>query len=127
MQIKSLDHVNLRTMRLDEMIAWYGEVLGLHPGDRPNFAFPGAWLYVGELPIIHLVQAKEEQRAIEPKIEHFALGASGFEEFTRTLDARSIDYSVDPVPGFPIVQINLHDPDGNHIHVDFSAEDAGLT
>ena len=31
-----------------------------------------------------------------------------------------------PVPGAPIVQINLHDPDGNHIHVDFSDEDANL-
>jgi hypothetical protein len=23
------------------------------------------------------------------------------------------------VPGFPIVQINIWDPDGNHLHVDF--------
>jgi catechol 2,3-dioxygenase len=37
----SLHHFNLKTSRLDEMIAWYGVVLGM----KPNYAFPGgAWL-----------------------------------------------------------------------------------
>lgn len=35
-----------------------------------------------------------------------------------------IDYIVDPMPDFPIVQINPHDPDGNHIHIDFDASEA---
>ena len=28
------------------------------------------------------------------------------------------------MPDFPIVQINPHDPDGNHIHIDFDASEA---
>jgi catechol 2,3-dioxygenase len=36
-----LHHVNLKTTRLDEMIAWYGEVTGLKPNHR---APVGAWL-----------------------------------------------------------------------------------
>jgi len=36
-----LHHVNLKTTRLQEMIDWYGTVVGA----RPNFQFPaGAWL-----------------------------------------------------------------------------------
>jgi hypothetical protein len=32
------------------------------------------------------------------------------------------------VPGFGTVQVNVHDPDGNHIHVDFApAEAAAVT
>ncbi len=36
-------------------------------------------------------------------------------------------YTIDPVPGFPVVQVNLRDPDGNHIHIDFdqAEHDAG--
>jgi hypothetical protein len=33
------------------------------------------------------------------------------------------------VPGWPVVQVNVWDPDGNHLHIDFDlseAEAAGL-
>ncbi len=120
MQIRSLDHVNLRTARLGEMIAWYGDILGLNPGPRPDFSFGGAWLYIGDLAAIHLVEVSETPEAGQDvRLEHFALGASGLPEFLEGLKAASVPYDLRRVPGFPIVQVNLHDPDGNHIHVDF--------
>lgn len=129
MKITSFSHVNVRTAQLAEMIAWYGDVLGMHTGPRPDFGIGGAWLYVGDAPFIHLVEAPTEPRTRDPKIEHFAFNASGIADFAARLDARDISHTIDPVPGFPLIQINLHDPDGNHIHVDFDrgeAEAAGL-
>ena len=55
MQIKKLDHVNLRTTQLGVMIDWYTDVLGMEQGERPNFPFPGAWMYAGESALVHLV------------------------------------------------------------------------
>lgn len=124
MKINGFSHVNVRTSRLAEMISWYGDILDMHPGPRPDFSFGGAWLYVGDNPFIHLVEVAKEPQTKEPKIEHYAFDASGMGEFAAMLDARGIPYTVDPVPGFPLVQINCHDPDGNHIHIDFSREDA---
>jgi catechol 2,3-dioxygenase-like lactoylglutathione lyase family enzyme len=124
MPLTRFEHVNLRTARLAEMVAWYEEILGLPTGPRPDFPFPGAWIYLGDLPVVHLVEVAQDPAATDPKIEHFAFGAADMAAFAARLDAKGVAYSVDPVPGFPIVQINLHDPDGNHIHVDFSAEDA---
>ena len=124
MPIETLDHVNLRTHRLDEMIDWYGRVLGLKTGKRPDFAFPGAWLYVGDLAAIHLVGIEREPAATDPKLEHFALGAKGMKDFLEVLNANGVAHSIDQVPGFPVVQVNFRDPDGNHIHVDFSADEA---
>ena len=121
MTVTAFDHVNVRTANLDAMVEFYGDVLGLHPGKRPDFAFPGAWLYLGEQAYIHLVGvSKAPVAAGNVTLEHFAFRATGLVEFRRKLDTRGISHSVDHVPGFPIVQVNFHDPDGNHVHVDFA-------
>ena len=56
------------------------------------------------------------------KLEHFAFTATGLEEFEARLKARGETYRRSGPPGMDIVAINLWDPDGNHIHVDFSVE-----
>jgi len=118
--VLAFDHVNLRTPRLDQMVQWYGDILGLLPGKRADFDFPGAWLYLGDQALVHLVCVDgTPQAGGDLTMEHFALRARGLQAFTDKLDDRGIAYSIDTVPGIPVVQVNLHDPDGNHIHVDF--------
>jgi catechol 2,3-dioxygenase-like lactoylglutathione lyase family enzyme len=124
MPITAFDHVNLRTAQLSEMIAFYGEVLELHPGKRADFDFPGAWLYLGDQALIHLVEVSAPLTA-QPNLtlEHFALRATGLAEFRALLDSKNIECRLATVPGMPVVQVNLHDPDGNHIHVDFDTSE----
>ena len=55
MPLLAFDHVNLRTAQLEAMVAWYGDILDMHPGDRPNFPFSGAWLYLGDQALVHLI------------------------------------------------------------------------
>ena len=122
MQIERLDHVNLRTAQLDTMIAWYVDVLGLHNGARPEFGFPGAWLYAGEGAIVHLVGITDapgvgSETAL--KLEHFALSATGADTFEARLKDRNVPYRKAGIADLGIVAFNLWDPDGNHIHVDF--------
>ncbi len=123
MQVKQLDHVNVRTNRLDAMVEWYGRVLNMPAGDRPPFDFPGAWLYAGNHAAVHLVGVKEEP-ASGKKLEHFAFSAAGLEEFLGRLERDKERYEARRVPGSGVVQINVWDPDGNHIHIDFSPEEA---
>jgi catechol 2,3-dioxygenase-like lactoylglutathione lyase family enzyme len=122
MTINRLDHVNVRTSKLVEMVRWYDQVLGLKTGPRPNFPFNGAWIYVNDDPVIHLVEVDTECASVEPKIEHYAFQASGLNDLVTHLQELEIEHSVDPVPGMPITQINLIDVDGNHIHIDFRTE-----
>ena len=122
MPIAAFDHVNIRTANLGEMIEWYRDILGLVLGDRPEFGFPGAWLYLGDQALVHLVGVEGiPQAGGNVTLEHFALRATGLEEFLELLTDRGVHHSVDLVPGFPVVQVNLSDPDGNHIHIDFDA------
>jgi len=126
MQIGKLDHVNVRTTALADMTDWYCTVLGLTSGRRPNFPFPGAWLYAGDTAVVHLVGNEGTPfvgSEVELKLEHFAFSATGRAAFEDRLKAAGIVYSADPVPDANLVQINLHDPDGNHIHVDFRDTD----
>lgn len=119
--LNRLDHVNVRTARLTEMAAFYEQVLGMANGWRPTFPFPGAWLYVGEHPVVHLVAADAPPGADagDLRLEHFALSAQGLEAFLARLRAHGVDYRLGEPPGAGIVQVNIADPDGNHIHVDF--------
>ena len=124
--ISRLDHVNLRTNRLQAMIDWYGEVLGLHAGERPDFPFPGAWLYAGEHAVVHLVGVEGDPGTGSEeklKLEHFALAASGRAEFEARLEAMQIPYRRSEKPVFNLIQVNVWDPDGNHIHVDFPVDE----
>ena len=120
MPLIAFDHVNIQTANLEEMVHWYDDVLGLKSGKRPAFPFPGAWLYLGDTAIVHLVGSDTEPKAIEPKLEHFAISAQGKDDFLAHLQARGIKWQIAEVPGFGITQVNIWDPDGNHIHVDFS-------
>ena len=120
MPVTAFDHVNVRTSQIEEMIRWYGDVLGLHPGDRPDFDIPGAWLYLEGQPIIHLVDVATNPRAGDNlTLEHFALRATDMADFTAKLEAKDIPFRAVPNSTLGITQINIADPDGNHIHVDF--------
>ena len=120
MPLIAFDHVNIRTSNLESMADWYRDILGMQTGRRPDFSFPGAWLFLGEQALVHLVGVAIAPQIDGPlRLEHFAFRAKGLEEFTETLTARNIAHTIDPIPGFPSVQVNLHDLDGNHIHVDF--------
>ncbi len=123
--IERLDHVNLRTAQLDEMIAWYGAVLDMHPGPRPNFGFPGAWLYAEGHALVHLVQVETAPGNGDGDLtlEHAAFSAKGMAKFLAKLDDRGERYRVARIEDVGITQVNVWDPDGNHLHIDFSGED----
>src|SRR5260370_2628721 len=61
-----LDHFNIRTRKLDDTVRFYEDVLGLEKGPRPNFAFPGAWMYSEGKPVVHLVDISRSDEPQKP-------------------------------------------------------------
>jgi len=126
MKLGKLDHVNIRTTQLSTMIDWYSKVLGMYSGDRPDFPFPGAWMYADGLVSIHLIGFEGPAGVgseASLKLEHFAFAATGLAEFEASLLAMGEKYQRSEVPSINIVQFNIWDPDGNHIHIDFPADE----
>ena len=122
MPLVKLDHVNIRTTQLDAMIDWYTTVLGMRAGDRPDFPFPGAWMYANNSATVHLVGIDGPPAAgaeLELKLEHFAFTATDITAFEKRLQTLGVQYQRSEVPSTNLVQLNVWDPDGNHIHIDF--------
>jgi catechol 2,3-dioxygenase-like lactoylglutathione lyase family enzyme len=118
----ALDHVNIRTARVDALAAFYCDVLGLTRGPRPPFPFAGAWLYCGDGAVVHLVEAPAPLASIatvEPSLSHFAFRATGLAAFVARLREAGVPHRVACLPGSRVVQVNLRDLDGNALHVDF--------
>ncbi|HKY39786.1 MAG TPA: VOC family protein [Polyangiaceae bacterium] len=124
--IRWLDHVNIRTANLEALVRFYEDVIGLKSGTRPPLGFPGAWMYAGERAVIHLVGVAEQpqpQGAL--RLEHFALAGSRLSELKGRLKERAVPYDESRQPGTGNVIINLKDPDGNRLHIDFAGSEAG--
>ena len=114
---------------------FYEQVVGLEPGARPAFDFPGAWLYAGKEPIIHLAAVMQDtavaslgsSRAALPggnlatgPIDHIALRARGsVDESREKLSSLGVHFTEAPVPGFPLYQIFFNDPLGVKIELNF--------
>jgi catechol 2,3-dioxygenase-like lactoylglutathione lyase family enzyme len=119
-----LDHVNIRTANLDAVSRFYGEILGLPKGPRPPFGFPGAWHYCGDKAVVHLIEVDKAPLGKDPKIEHFALRSTGLGDFVAHLRKKKVEHNAVRVPLTGMIQINVLDPDGNHIEVQFGAAEA---
>jgi catechol 2,3-dioxygenase-like lactoylglutathione lyase family enzyme len=123
--IRWLDHVNIRTANLEALVRFYEDVVGLKSGKRPPLGFPGAWMYAGERAVIHLVGVEEQpqpQGAL--RLEHFAFAGSGLTELLARVTQAGVPYQQSRQAGTGNLVVNLQDPDGNRLHIDFAASEA---
>ncbi len=133
MRPEGLDHANLRLRPQDlpAALAFYRDLLGLEEGPRPNFAFPGAWLYAGGRPIVHLACRDTVEPPAGPSpgvsFEHIAFRVRGLPEVRAKLATEGVPYAEAPLPGFPLHQLFLTDPFGLRVELTFDMNDASNT
>jgi catechol 2,3-dioxygenase-like lactoylglutathione lyase family enzyme len=121
MAVQGLDHYTVNVRDLAASVRFYDDVLGLKTGPRPPLGFPGAWLYCGDHPLVHLVADRPAEGAANGAFDHVALLASGFDEMCRHLEERKIAYRKLAIPGGPRRQLFFTDPDGVKIELNFGA------
>ncbi len=122
MTIEALDHVNLRTVNLDQLKDFYAQMLCLDPAETGGTK-RGYWLGSGGQVMLHLIEAKRTDRVEYPQIEHFAFRARGLKHTMSRLDRIGMAYNLNPVPALSLVQLNLRDPDDNRVHLDFPIDE----
>jgi catechol 2,3-dioxygenase-like lactoylglutathione lyase family enzyme len=128
MTIQGMNHFTILTEDLEKTLAFYREILGLEPGFRPDFGFPGAWLYAREprdhtgQAILHVVAERTMPDPPAGVIDHMAFTAQGMKATLAKLDARGIKYTKSKLPSVVGTwQVFFHDPNGARVELDFAA------
>ena len=124
MSVGVLDHFNIRTRKLADTVRFYEDVLGLEKGARPNFAFPGAWMYSEGKAVVHLVdisQTDEQQKPDSGVVHHVAFVSRGFTGMTKRLQSSGMPFNSRQVPGGDLWQIFVNDPNGVMIELNYEA------
>ena len=119
-----LDHFNIRTRKLSDTVRFYESVLGLEKGPRPNFAFPGAWMYSEGKAVVHLVDISatdEPQKPDSGVVHHVAFVSTGFDGMSQRLKSRGMPFDSRQVPGGELWQIFVNDPNGVMIELNYEA------
>jgi len=129
--LRRLAHFTIRVLpqELRAVREFYVEVLGLVEGRRPDFDFPGHWLYIGDDPIVHLAgnspadESPIDADASTGKFNHVAFECKGLVAMREHLGRLGIRYSEAPVPGFPLTQVFLRDPAGIMVELTYNIDE----
>ena len=98
----SLDHWNVYCKDLKATVRFYERYVGLKDGDRPPFNFPGAWLYAGEKPILHLVSETGRKDHGSGAIDHVAINCENIRGTIDQLKKDKMPFEVRKVPARPL-------------------------
>jgi catechol 2,3-dioxygenase-like lactoylglutathione lyase family enzyme len=125
MSVGVLDHYNLRTRKFKETVGFYEGVLGFENGARPNFTFPGAWLYSEGRAVVHLVDisgSDEPQKPDSGVVHHIAFVSKGFRAMKDRLAGKGVPFRTQEVPGGALWQIFVEDPNGVVIELNYETQ-----
>ena len=124
MPATAMNHFTILTDQLDETVNFYRDLLGLEPGDRPPFNFPGAWLYADGAAVLHVIAGRALPQDRAGVIDHMAFSATGLVDTVKKLKARGIEYSLRRVDESNPWQLFFHDPCGAKVELDFDPSEA---
>ena len=130
MPLTHIEHYLVLTDDLDATRNFYCKGLGMRVGARPPMAFLGYWLYVGDVPCIHVAEW-ESYRAYSTEagigisarapgtgpVDHIAFNGTDFESIQSALIAHGVKFAVNEIPSVMLRQLFMHDPNGVKIEV----------
>jgi catechol 2,3-dioxygenase-like lactoylglutathione lyase family enzyme len=125
MAATGVNHFTVLTDDVAATIDFYRELLGLVDGPRPPFTFPGAWLYAGDHPVLHLVGGRTRDELRPGVIDHMAFSASGLRDTLERLARRGVEHTCRRLPGGGIWQLFFFDPNGARVELDFPGDEPG--
>lgn len=137
----TLNHFSVRTLDLEGTRDFYQRVLGLTVGPRPDFPFPGAWLYRGDHgdvanAVVHLIgmDPKDPQGLKDylgdrdpsalrgtGAVDHVAFFATGLAAMLEHLRKQGVAVRERTVPNIGLHQLFLQDPNGVVVELNYPA------
>ena len=142
MSLSSLDHCSIQTVKLKETRDFYVNILGMVDGDRPDFTFPGAWLYVDGVAVVHVIGVDSEDSSGlllhlgsemdvdavtgSGALDHIAFRAKDPELVMLRLKEYGHEYRERKVPNMDLFQVFVEDPNGITIELNYWGEEQAV-
>jgi catechol 2,3-dioxygenase-like lactoylglutathione lyase family enzyme len=138
-----LNHFSIRTLDLEGSRKFYTEVMGFTVGPRPDFPFPGLWIYSGPHDsyanaVVHIIGIDPNDpeglkqylgdRDLDAlrgtgTVDHIAFFATGRAEMLARLNAQGVTFREREVPTLGLHQIFLEDPSQVTIELNYPAHE----
>jgi catechol 2,3-dioxygenase-like lactoylglutathione lyase family enzyme len=135
----TLNHFSIRTLDMETTRRFYVDVLGLTVGPRPNFPFPGIWLYRGDHAevgnaVVHVIGMDANdpaglksylgERDVSSlsgsgSVDHIAFFADGLSAMLAHLKTLGVAARERTVPSIGLHQLFLDDPNGVVIELNY--------
>jgi catechol 2,3-dioxygenase-like lactoylglutathione lyase family enzyme len=135
MPLTKLEHLLVLTDDIEATRDFYRDALGLEPGDRPPLEFPGYWLYLGDVPCVHVAEretyaAHSRTLGIEASpeaegtgaVDHLAFNGEDYDAVLDRLERNGVEAARNEVPGIGMRQLFLTDPNGVKIEINVMPE-----
>ena len=139
----TLNHYSVRTTDLEASRRFYADVLGLTVGPRPDFPFPGLWMYRGDHvdvanAVVHLIGIdRDDPQGLKQylgdrdvsalkgsgALDHIAFFADGLAGMLAHLRAQAVVFRERTVPSIGLHQLFLDDPCGILIELNYAASE----
>jgi len=123
MPATAMNHFTILTDDVPNTVDFYRDLLGLTNGPRPPFEFPGAWLYAGGEPILHVIGGRPAEELRAGVIDHMAFSAHDLSDTLALLASRNIPHACRRQAGSGVWQVFFFDPNGARVELDFSASE----
>ena len=119
------NHVNLRAPRalMEELKVFYCDIVGLEQGQRPDLGSFGYWLYAGDQCVLHLSEARPDEKRvthIANTFDHVAFTCAERQKMEAHLKHHNITFTTGHVPSMGITQLFCKDPAGNGVELSFA-------
>ena len=131
MGVLALDHFTIRTEQWAKTAEFFERVIGLSSGPRPDFRFPGCWMYAGGRPLLHIASVVGGDKDLHAYLgnkqggygsgclDHVSLRCEGLESVQVRLQSMGIAFRERVIPQMGEHQLFLEDPNGITIEMIF--------
>lgn len=132
MALTQLEHYLVISDDIERTRRFYCDALGMRVGFRPELAFDGYWLYVGDVPCIHVAERHSYRRYSESigipvtpggegtgMIDHVAFNATDFDATLARLREQGVEPAQNLLDDIGLRQLFLDDPSGVKIELNF--------
>lgn len=141
MPLDHIQHLLILSEDIEETASWFEDKLGLARGPVPDFKIPVIWVYVGDVPAIHIAQIPkdEETRNFQQNylggrntdatfgsgvIDHIAFGATDLADMVDRLDSEGANYIKRQANAGDLFQLFIEGPNGIRVELNFDAAEA---